>query len=266
MLFKVRPDVFDDAALADLRACADHFLGLANRDRTSLGHFVASASARAWIVATAHRFYASELPGLFAERYGSTPTLNLAYTTIRLQEPNAAQTQVGWHLDLNFMGDQAPFLVAWVPLEDVGVTRIGLEVCVPTATLDFQPLLGLWAARQAEGKSLVFTDRELAETFGDGTYQTRALKLTAGSAALFDQFVLHRTQLLAGATDSRRSFEFRMADLDRLPESWNRRAGLFCRLNEMAPDGVEFLIKRVGKPCRTIQAAELDALDVSYGT
>ena len=265
MLFKVRPNVFDDAALADLRGCADHFLGLAGRDRSSLGHFVADAAARTCIVAAARRFYASELPGLFAERYGTIPTLNLAYTTIRLQEPNAVQTQVGWHLDLNFMGDQAPFLVAWVPLEDVGVTRIGLEVCVPTSTLDFKPLLGLWTRRQSEGKSLVFTDQELAEMFGPGTCQARALKLAAGSAALFDQFVLHRTQLLPGATDSRRSFEFRMADLDRLPETWNKRAGLFCRLDETAPDGVEFLIKRAGEPYRTIQAAEMDTLDVRYG-
>lgn len=265
MFFKARPDVFVDAALADLRACADDLLERARRDRTSLGHFLSNATARAKIVSVAHRFYASELPALFAGRHGVTPILNLGYTTIRFQAPEAPETQVGWHLDLNFVGDASPFMVAWVPLEDVGAKRIGLDVCVPTRTLDLDPLLGLWSRRVSERRPQTFSDRDLGDLFGADAYQVRALHMSAGSAAAFDQFVLHRTQLLTAATESRRSFEFRMADPNRLPTSWEQRVGLFCQLDGAAPDGIAFLIKRDGEPCRQISDTELDALDISYG-
>ncbi|EDP64147.1 hypothetical protein BAL199_06114 [alpha proteobacterium BAL199] len=265
MFFKARSKIFDDEALADLRACADDLLDRANRDRTSLGHFVSNASARARIVSVAHRFYECELPALFATQHGAMPVLNLGYTTIRFQAPEAPDTQVGWHLDLNFVGDTSPFMVAWVPLEDVGAKRIGLEVCVPTRTLNLDPLLDLWSRRVAERGPQVFTDQNLADMFGADAYQVRALPMSAGSGAVFDQFVLHRTQLLPNATESRRSFEFRMADLGRLPQSWNTRVGLFCQRDDAAPSGIGFLIKRDGQPCRPISDSELDALDISYG-
>lgn len=260
MFFKSRARVFDPDALPDLRRCADTLLERARSNRTSLGHHAAMASGREHICAVANRFYGSILPDMFADRFGTPPALNLGFTTIRRQAPETPEMLVEWHIDLNFARDDAPFLVAWVPLEDVGETRIGLEVCVPTRPVPAKAALLPWTRRAATGDSLVFGDEEVDAIFGADGYQVRALRMSAGDAAIFDQFTLHRTQHLPQATEARRSFEFRMVDLDALPILSRQTAGIFCRRNPDVEGGIEYLFKGETGPAAPIDPAELDEL------
>ncbi|MEQ8394568.1 hypothetical protein [Thalassobaculum sp.] len=262
MFFRADTGVFDLPALLDLRACAGGLLARVSRQRTSLGQHMANPEARTLITATVKRFFKSSLPDLFAERFGKQPALNLIFTTIRLQEPDLPTSRVGWHIDFNFMGDTVPFLVAWTPLEDVGETRIGLDICVPTTPPSMASMLGPWQARSAKGDSLEFSDDDLDGIFGSGGYQVRSLRLPAGSSAVFDQFVFHRTQNLARATEARHSFEFRMVDLDALPASWRHRTAFFCRRCPNSEDNIQFLIKRDDGPPRPVDDSELDALNI----
>ncbi len=263
MYFKARAGVFDETALGDLRGCANHLMAASGTDRTSLGHHIASAEARGFILPALRRFFASPLPDLFESRFGKPPALTLGFVTIRRQAPGAPQTRVGWHLDLNFVYDQSPFLVAWVPLEDVGRTRIGLEVCVPKRQTPVSDIVAPWVRRAAAGGSMVFTDDEVADTFGADGYDVRPLRMQAGDAAVFDQFVLHRTQQLAQATDVRHSFEFRMVDLNSLPLLALKSDGLYCRRNRSVPCGIEFMTKQADQPLRTVDEMDLDALRTS---
>ncbi|MBI1189015.1 MAG: hypothetical protein GC206_17045 [Alphaproteobacteria bacterium] len=262
MYFRIRPTVFEPAALADLQACADELIARARTHRASLGSYLPDASARVLITAAVRRFYASELPALFAERFGKRPALSLGITTIRYQAPDAPANRVEWHLDLNFVYDDSPFMVAWVPLEDVGTTRIGLEVCAPTRPVAPAALFTPWLQRIRSGRTPVFTDGEVEAIFGADGFQARSLSLSAGGAAVFDQFVLHRSQDLTTATEPRRSFEFRMMDLDALSDWARRTDGLFCREAEGSPDGIEFLVK-AGGTLRVAAGPELDGLEVS---
>lgn len=259
MFLKACDAAFDAAALADLRACAAALIEQCGKDRTSLGHHLANPDLRPFIVSAAQRFHASSLPTLFAERFGTLPCLNLSYTTIRLQLPGRPTTQVGWHLDLNFVLDGAPFLVAWVPLEEVGEIRPGLDICLPRRPVNVQTLLAPWKARASEGRDLVFPDAEVAAMFGAPGYQTRTPRLSAGDALVFDQFVLHRTQRMPQATQPRHSFEFRMVDLGNLPALARRSSGLFCRSDPSSADGVEFLVKD-DRPLRPISGRNLDQI------
>lgn len=260
MFFRPCTGVFDTASLHDLRACADTLLGRVETDRTSLGNHLPNAGARALIVAAVRRFYDGPLPGLFAELYGMQPGLNLGFTTIRRQAPDAPETRVGWHIDLNFSGDTGPFLVAWVPLEAVGGSRPGLDVCVPDGTQSNRPVLAAWRGKADRRGPMVFADDEVEPLLGAGRYRTESMTMSAGDAAVFDQFVLHRTQDLPNATDARRSFEFRMTDLDALPLAWRKSAGVFCRASDRVPGGVEFLVKRADEPLQPVDTDGLDDL------
>lgn len=265
MYFKVRSQVFEKAALGDLRDCCDALLDRTGAYRTSLGHHLGDAGARGLVMAAARRFYECELPRLFADRFGSVPALNLGFTTIRRQEAAAEATRVGWHLDLNFADDDAPFMVAWVPMEDVGTARIGLEVCTPKRPIDLAPLLADWRRRRSAGERLVFQDDELAALLGDDTFEARALHLSAGDAAVFDQRVLHRTQFLPQASEPRRSFEFRMVDLRALPKLSAGMDGVFCRRDDGEPDGIGFVVK-VGRTFLRTEPSALDGLEVSVSS
>ncbi|MEQ8394567.1 hypothetical protein [Thalassobaculum sp.] len=260
-MFKARAAVFDEDALNDLRSCADLVIERANATKTSLGHHLRDAVAREHIGRVARRFYTSSLPSLFTERFGTPPALNLSITTVRLQKPDAQTDRVNWHLDFNFVLDTAPFLVAWTPLEDVGTTRLGLDVCLPGPSATLRPLLDAWARKSTDGLVLQFGDEELDDLFGKDNHQSRTLNLTAGDSAVFDQFVLHRTQNIATATALRRSFEFRMVDLSALPAWWHRTPGLYCRPNDGRPDEIDFLIKSANESIRPIAGAEFDTLD-----
>jgi hypothetical protein len=244
MFFRADAGVFDPHALHDLKACADHLLARTSGNRTSIGHHMADVGSRPLIKAAVTRFFSSPLPKIFAERFGQQPALNLIFTTIRRQDPEIPEARVGWHIDLNFIADTVPFLVAWTPLEDVGETRIGLDICVPAKLPSLASILAPWQSRSEKGQGMVFHDSEVDSIFGTDGYQVRPLRLPAGGAAVFDQFVFHRTQNLAHATDSRRSFEFRMVDLNALPASWSKQTTFFCRRSSDAVDGIEFLFKR----------------------
>lgn len=266
MLFSARPSEFEKAALEDLRRCADQVLGRAGTYKTSLGTHLGDPDTRQLVAVVAQRFFASGLPGFFAERYGRTPLLNLTFTTVRLQRPEHPDERAGWHMDLNFVNDSKPFLVAWTPLEEIGPTRIGLEVCVPDRSVDLKPLMDTWLTRaRAGGQALTYEDADVEAAFGSGRYQTRALRMSAGDSVVFDQYVLHRTQVLPSATESRRSFEFRMADPEALPAPWRRLDTYYCRTSDAARDGIEFLKQPRNGTLRPIRDADYEALDGSAG-
>lgn len=181
---------------------------------------------------------------LFRARYEVEPALCLTLSSVRHQGPDAPDHLVGWHMDVNFINDDKPFLVAWTPMEEVGKTRVGLEVCVPSGqSYDQRSLVVEWYRRKTAKIPLTFTDAEVDALLGAENWSTRAVMAPAGTAAVFDQYVLHRSQLLQGATDSRISIEFRLVDADNLPMSLKHQTSMYLRRTE-AGDSELFIIRR----------------------
>jgi len=264
MYFRPLTSVFRGERLDDLRHVADALIADAADDRTSLIYHLADPATRSMVATVARRFFESPLPAEFVARFGRQPLLNLTHTTIRLQAPESSETRIGWHLDLNFALDAAPFLVAWVPLEDIDETRIGLEICIPAGAVDFKALLAPWRARLANHQALTFSEDDVRTMFGDGGYRTKIMRLPAGGAAVFNQFLLHRTETSMQATNSRRSFEFRMIDLENLPRSTNYGLSVLCRPDPDSPEGIGFLAKDEG-PLRPIRPDALGKLQLRRG-
>lgn len=245
MYFHSDTEIFTDRSLTTIRDCAHQMIGESDQDKTSLGTCISRLDLQKPIFETIKKFYDSKLPEVFAKRLGRAPTLNLTFTTIRRHLPDSSGSRVDWHLDLNFVGDSAPFLVAWVPLEDVGVVRPGLEIYMPSGrTTDFGSLLEAWKARARAGGAMSFTSEEIAEILDSTNYRVVTLRMPAGGAAVFDQYVLHRTQVLQQAAETRHSFEFRMVDLDTLSVFDQRRTAVYCRPDDTAKGGIGFWIRR----------------------
>lgn len=163
-------------------------------------------------------FLAGPAAGLFRTVHGVEPSVCLSITSVRFQKAEDLQQRVSWHLDLNFIGDDKPFLVAWTAVEEVGVDRIALDICVPTAqTFNLETLLRDRARRERDGSPVVFSDVELDQLLGRERWTSRPVIAGPGTAAVFDQYILHRSQVLPTATKDRYSIEFRMMDPENLP-------------------------------------------------
>ncbi len=233
-MFKLVPDALPEATIAWAKPFLDELVGRCG-GKSSLTTNDASAEARAKFLEIADGCLFGPVRDLFVERHGVEPAICLSLTTLRQQLPGSADRLVNWHLDLNFINDDKPFLVAWTPMEEVGETRVAIEVCVPTGSgYDLKPLVADWYRRKLDKRTLTFSDSELDELIGAGNWAARAVKARPGMAAVFDQYVLHRSQLLEGATDSRMSIEFRLVDLDNLPMSLKHQNSIFLRRN---PEG-----------------------------
>lgn len=261
--FSARPGIFAAPVVERLDAWTTQLLEAAAGEKTVLAAHLADPASREAAFGISRAFYDSPLPSIFAERHGIEPALNLSNTAIRRHAAVDAGTFIDWHMDLNFTLDDAPFLVCWTPLQDVGEIRGGLEVCVPAPGTSMVPLFDLWARRTAARQRPVFDDAVLEETLGPGAFSRRPLKLRAGDGAVFDQFVLHRTQRLVTATEGRVSVEFRMVDLNRLPRAFDTSDGIFCRPEDRG-DGLRVYLSR-RKRLSIVAPEALDRLQVAVG-
>lgn len=178
-------------------------------------------------------FLKGPVPEIFRAQHGVAPAVCLSITSVRRQKHDDKKQLVGWHLDLNFAGDFNPFLIAWTAVEDVGEARAALDVCVPRdATLDLDLLLRELDRRSTTGAAKAFSTAEINAFLGEDKWSSRSIVAPAGSAAVFDQMILHRTQHLETATLDRHSIEFRMVDLNRLPAYLRHQSAFYARLSE----------------------------------
>lgn len=262
--FSARPEIYDAPTTELLRRSTDRLLAAAGTDKTVLALHVADAATRDAVTDIVKAYFASCLPAEFEKRHGVRPALNLTNSAIRYQAPQQGESYVNWHLDLNFVLNDAPFLVCWTPLQDVGTSRSGLEICVPSAgTMAMDPILREWSDMWVRGDRPIFDDETVERLLGANSFQRRALTMPAGGGAIFDQYVLHRTQRLNGATGDRVSVEFRMVDLARLPKLFEGSDGLFVELSD---DGrLTFHFKRRDQMHR-IPEEHLDRLQIRIGS
>lgn len=197
-------------------AAAENLLARAGDEKTVLAnHIRQDGDEHAEASSIIDAFFASNLPDLFRSQYGQPAALNLSNSAIRRHRTGGSPSLVGWHMDINFVLDDQPYLVAWTPLHDAGESRAGLEFCWPKSPMALSDFASAWVGLMRDEQTGVFEQHHLDALFARAGSQTRAPKVPAGSSIVFDQFVLHRTQVLPEATEERISIEFRMADLTR---------------------------------------------------
>lgn len=162
-------------------------------------------------------FWESPLPDAYRAAFGREPLLLLDLCKFRTQAADSPQYYVPWHLDANFYGFEVPLLTAWVPLVDVGIDAPGLEFGVPARAVDDADVRRYWESvtRHPELGRTVET-AALDDILGSGARRIEPA-LSVGSCFVFDQYVPHRTQILAGATRDRTALEFRIASAELSP-------------------------------------------------
>lgn len=169
-------------------------------------------------------FWTSVIPEIYRKLKGHEPMLLLRICTLRHQALQVDDTYVPWHLDANFFGFGTPFLTIWVPFQDVGETRPGLEVALPEQPIPDEAIAERWrkVVPDEMGRT-VLPDASLGDLYGDVPYRREVPRLGRGDALVFDQFVLHRTQILPTAVETRLAIEFRVTSTKEFPtdRSWD---------------------------------------------
>lgn len=101
-----------------------------------------------------------------------------------------SKSKVGWHMDANLVGYTAPVLTAWIPLVEIDHETPGLEFACHG--LSDEEAAKLW--KEAKKRDGQVNDDELKHLVGNFT--TVAPRLSPGSALVFNQFEIHRTEAL----------------------------------------------------------------------
>lgn len=164
-------------------------------------------------------FWSGPLPAVAAGLLGAQPVLLNTHCTARHQAPRDPAENVAWHLDANFWGFETPLLTIWLSLTPSGRDARGLELALPysrpTDSEMERAYLPVARAKREAGRPISVTDDEMAAMIGP--VRTRAPAMAPGDALIFDQTVLHRTQLDGTATRPRLAVEFRIAPRSPLP-------------------------------------------------
>lgn len=162
----------------------------------------------------ARLFWEGPIVGLYRETFGTEPLLLVTYCGIRQHISGGKETSVPWHLDANFVGFPGNFLTCWVPLVEVGLRAPGLEFCAPKERGNRDELRRRWQELPLDAKGRkVVADAEIPALLGPET-ERFSLTLSPGGFAAFDQYVLHRTQVMAAPCEDRLAIEFRVCDRD----------------------------------------------------
>ncbi len=149
--------------------------------------------------------------------------------SLRYQEQANAESRLGFHFDADFIG-MAQFSVnLWVPLDPVGESAPGLTFLNPQ--VDGTPLLNDWrnmVKSSADPRRPLIRGRftadyvtRIAHAQGRQPFLTPVLQ--PGDPLMFNQFVLHATQVMEGAHALRRSLEFRVAAAGAIPSFYAAR-------------------------------------------
>lgn len=165
-------------------------------------------------------FWRGPLAGIYRQTFKLEPILLLDLSKFRAQQPDITESYVPWHLDANFYGFDIPMMTACVPFTDAGRDAPGLEFCVPSQPLADDAIRQFWEAlprHAVRGRTLA--DDQVEALVGPAPRRF-APALGVGTCVVFDQHVLHSTQILAGATKRRLALEFRIAAADRPPKGW----------------------------------------------
>lgn len=169
-------------------------------------------------------FWKSDFPKFYKDRYGEEPLFLAEFCTFRRQLPVPDNEYVPWHLDANFYGFDVPTLTFWVPLVDVGVDAPGLEFCTPRNRLPLERIVSKWSALSRAEKPLSITDEQIVWLMETEEVDCNTIQIGPGDAAVFDQYVLHRTERNEKASAARIAVEFRVASASRPPAGVNLEA------------------------------------------
>lgn len=165
-------------------------------------------------------FWKSSLPKMYEQNTGHEPMLILQICTLRHQKTVQDINYVPWHLDANFYGFEPPLWTIWVPFTRAGADAPGLEFALPSggAVFDAQHAINYWRSRPfgSDGSRVIQND-DLLEFYGGAEFDVVTKFVKPGDAFVFDQFVLHRTQMLLGATKERLAIEYRVSSATVFP-------------------------------------------------
>lgn len=219
MMMALLRAVFDGATFSDLGRQLFDLRTIP--PKLGLHTLLASKNPRAaQICRTAHlAFWNSQIPDRYKQATGHNPLLLFNNCTIRHQRTEVTQNYVGWHLDANFYGFDVPLWTVWAPFVPVGTDASGLEFSVSRSSADRRAgIRGFWSQLQPDsvGRTMI-ADSQLSQFHGTPDHRVVSDTLTPGDAFVFDQFALHRTQILPGATRDRLAIEFRVVSRDRAP-------------------------------------------------
>jgi len=193
-------------------------------------------------------FWKSRIPRIFSETFLDVPLLLLNICTLRYQRPAEDLNYVPWHLDANFFGFGAPFLTAWVPFHEVGRRSPGLELCLPTSDIDDATIAERWRQVAPDQLGNIALDtNDIPLLFGDVSARTEAPVLMPGDALLFDQHVLHRTQVLPAADRNRLAIEFRITSKSRFPHDVDFATVRNNRVSYLDPVGRRIVVSTLAQ-------------------
>ncbi|MEQ8396277.1 hypothetical protein [Thalassobaculum sp.] len=176
-----------------------------------------SDEERAFVKLVLTFFWSSALPQIYQRTFRREPMLILDLCKFRAQRPEPGHGYAPWHLDANFYGFDIPMLTAWMPLVDVGVDAPGLDFRLPSGPVDDARIRAFWEDLPVNARGgRTIDDQQVADLVGTD-HRELAPILKTGNCVIFDQHVLHRTQILPGATKAREAIEFRIVARDQAP-------------------------------------------------
>lgn len=249
MLQKVFASGLDVTALQNLRQTIMDMVASGASEKISVSRmhrFPENAAETKFVRSILRFFWSSGLGQFYRQTYEREPLLLLEHCTIRVQQPQPDGNYVPWHLDANFYGFGVPMLTAWVPLVDVGTTAPGLEFADISGRLSDSELRRIWTSLKTDelGRRSL-NDQGLEELFGRDV-RRRPVAIKTGGFCIFDQTVLHRTQVMPDATETRMAIEFRIADRDNLPSDVLPRAFKGMLMSWTDPDSGKIQVGYAG--------------------
>jgi len=239
------------AALETLEACFDQAFAVGlERDglhnSISFGH-VARRDRRPVIDRAITAMLASPAGERLRWLLGDDLAFLVDNCSLRFHESGNDESRLRFHFDADFIGTTHLAVNVWVPLDPVGETSPGLTFLDPE--VDGRPLVQIWQSkmRLAEDPSRPMHMVRFRDDFIDSALSAVSGKtlltpvLAPGDAVLFNQFVLHSTQKMAGPHARRRSYEFRVAAAGAIPtfyanfekpvQHWSWRDGAWTALD-----------------------------------
>ena len=167
------------------------------------------------------QFWSSEIPRKFKSETGHDPLLLLHICTLRYHNATKPTSLVPWHLDANFYGFGVPFWTVWAPFVVVGTDAPGLEFSLrDQGETDPAHIRDYWGrVVPMNDGSVAIGNADLAAFHDDKYFSLLSKSLYPGDAFVFDQHVLHRTQILAGDHKERIAIEYRISSTTHFPSS-----------------------------------------------
>lgn len=166
-------------------------------------------------------FWQSPIPNFYRDKYKEEPLFLAEFCTFRRKLPVPDDKYLPWHLDANFYGFEIPMLTFWMPLVDVGVQAPGLEFCLPRHSVPAEQIMSKWSSLRSAKRPFTLTDAQIPWFMETEDIDRSTIQIGPGDVAVFDQYVLHRTERNEKASTVRIAIEFRIASASRLPKGVN---------------------------------------------